>query len=210
MYAMSSTPIDLHRPLHPDFDLVLRRRAILPLAAAITLFLIDVRTPNGVVDGFQYVFVILLCWWIPSARAAPLMAFTLMPIMLFGYMLSAMAVPTWMAVTNRVVAAATVWVTALLVWYSARSRLAQTSSLSQSEARLEALITTLNDDRQALSRWLHDDVELELRMVEWRLNRLQHCGTGSADLRTESLILRQAVQRAREAVLAQAARLESV
>jgi hypothetical protein len=43
-------------------------------------------------------------------------------------------------------------------------------------------------------------------MLEWRLNRLQRCAE-SPDLRSESLVLRRAIARARQAVLAEAARL---
>lgn len=129
---------------------------------ALAMFLLDVCTPNGLLDGFPYVIVILMCWSIPSPRAAPLTALALMPALLLGYTLSPMGAPPWMAVTNRLAAAATLWLAAMFVRHIARLRLNE--------------------------------------------NRLQRCAE-TPDLRTESLILRRTIARARQAVLAEAARL---
>ena len=163
--------------------------------AALAMFLLDVLTPNGLLDGFPYVLVIVMCGSIPSPRAAPLTALALMPALLLGYTLSPLGAPPWMAVTNRLAAAATLWLVAMFVRHIARVRLSE-----------KRAVRTASSDREGISRWLREDVDLELQTMEWRLNRLQRCAP-SPDLRTESLILRRTIARARHAVLAEAARL---
>ena len=87
----------------------------------------------------------------------------------------------------------------MFVRHMARSR------ITESE-QLRSAVNSACSDREGISQWLRDDVDLELRMMEWRLHRLQRCAE-PPDLRTESLILRRAIARARQAVLAEAARL---
>jgi membrane protein implicated in regulation of membrane protease activity len=194
------------------FSIPLQFEALLPssparaVLVALAMFLVDVRTPNGLLDGFPYVVAILMCWSIPSPRAALLMAFGLMPALLFGYLLSPMGAPTWIAVTNRLVAAATLWLVALFVHRAARSRLSDSDVLSQREEQLQREVSIASSDRKGVSQWLRDDVDLELQAMEWRLNRLQRCAD-SGDVRTESLMMRRAIGRARQAILAEAARL---
>jgi hypothetical protein len=170
------------------------------------MFLLDVQTPNGLLDGFPYLLAILLCWPIASPRAAPLMALALMPALVFGYWLSPMGAPTWMAVTNRLVAAGTLWLLAIFVSRATRSRMSDSDVLSEREEELRREMRTASSDRKGVSQWLRDDVDLELQAMEWRLNRLQRCAD-SGEVRTESLMLRRAIARARQAILAEAARL---
>jgi hypothetical protein len=134
------------------------------------------------------------------------MALGLMPALLFGYLLSPMGTPTWMAIADRLVAAATLWLVALFVHRGARSRLSDAHVLSQREEQLQREVTIASSDRKGVSQWLRDDVDLELQAMEWRLNRLQRCAD-SGDVRTESLMMRRAIARARQAILAEAARL---
>lgn len=200
----SSGSIRFSIPL--QFDARLPSPTARAILVALALFLLDVRTPNGLLDGFPYVLAILMCGSIASPRAAPLMAFSLMPALLFGYLLSPMGAPTWMAITNRLVAAATLWLVALFVHRITRSRMSDSDVLSEREEQLRHEVTIAGSDRQGVSQWLRDDVDLELQAMEWRLNRLQRCAD-CGDLRTESLMLRRAIARARQAILAEAARL---
>jgi len=189
-----------------QFDALLPSPTARMILVALTLFLLDARTPNGLLDGFPYVLAILMCGSIASPRAAPLMALALMPALLFGYLLSPMGAPTWMAITNRLVAAATLWLVALFVHRITRSRMSESDVLSEREEQLRHEVTIAGSDRQGVSQWLRDDVDLELQAMEWRLNRLQRCAD-CGDLRTESFMLRRAIARARQAILAEAARL---
>jgi hypothetical protein len=200
----SSGSIRFSIPL--QFDALLPSPTARAILVALALFLLDVRTPNGLLDGFPYVLAILMCGSVASPRAAPLMALALMPALLFGYLLSPMGAPTWMAITNRLVAAATLWLVALFVHRITRSRMSDSDVLSEREEQLRYEVTIAGSDRQGVSQWLRDDVDLELQAMEWRLNRLQRCAD-CGDLRTESLMLRRAIARARQAILAEAARL---
>lgn len=200
----SSGSIRFSIPLHVD---ALRPSpAVRAILAALAMFLLDVRTPNGLLDGFPYIVAILMCWSIPSSRAALLMAAGLMPALLFGYLLSPMGAPTWMAVTNRLAAALTLWLVALFVHRIARSRITDSYYLAVREEQLQREATLASSDRRDVSQWLRDDVDLELQAMEWRLNRLQRCAE-CGEVRTESLMLRRAIARARQGILAEAARL---
>ena len=64
-----------------------RSSAFLPLLTALAAFLIDVRTPNGVVDGFLYVSAVLVCVWVPAANAAFYTALGLTFPMILGFAL---------------------------------------------------------------------------------------------------------------------------
>jgi hypothetical protein len=190
----------------PQFDAQLPSPPVRAVLVALALFLLDVRLPNGLLDGFPYVIAILMCWSVPSPRAAISMALALMPALVFGYLLSPLGAPTWIAVTNRLVAAATLWLVALFVSRIALSRMSESSSLAEREEQLQREVRIASSDRRGVSQWLRDDVDLELQAMEWRLNRLQRCAE-SGDVRTESLMLRRAIARARQAILAEAARL---
>jgi hypothetical protein len=200
----SSGSIRFSIPLH--FDALLPSPAARAVLVALAMFLLDARTPNGLLDGFPYVVAILMCWSIPSPRAALLMALALMPALLFGYLLSPAGEPTWMAVTNRVVTAVTLWLVALFVHHITRSRRTDSHFLAEREEQLRREVTIASSDRKGVSQWLRDDVDLELQTMEWRLNRLQRCAD-CGDVRTESLMLRRAIARARQGILAEAARL---
>ena len=103
-----------------------------------------------------------------------------------------LAVPVWMAVSNHPAAAATIWLAAMFVRHMARSR------ITESE-QLRCAVRNACSDREGISQWLREDVDLELQMMEWRLNRLQRCAE-SPDLRSESFILRRAVARVPDAI----------
>ncbi len=205
MDAISGS-IQIPKPIRLHFDALSSSRLALAVLVALGMFVLDVRTPNGLLDGFPYVIPVLMCCRIPNPRAAPLLSLTLMPALFLAYILSPMGAPPWIAVTNRLVAAATLWLVAWYVHQVVSSRMHQNLSLSQREDQLRELAQTASSDRRGISRRLRDDVDLELQMMEWRLNRLQRCAE-SADLRTESLILRRALARARQTVLSEAARL---
>jgi hypothetical protein len=173
---------------------------------ALALFLVDVRTPNGLLDGFPYVIAILMCRSTSRPRAPLVMALCLMPALLVGYLLSPMGAPTWIAVTNRLVAAATLWLAAAFVCRGAAATTSAGHTPSQREAQLQREVCVASSDREGVSEWLRDDVDLELQAMDWRLNRLQRCADSGA-VRTESLMLRRAIARARQDILAEAARL---
>ena len=63
-------------------------KAFLPLLMGFAAFAIDLKTPNGVVDGFLYVLAVLVCVWVPAANAALYTALGLTLPMILGFPLS--------------------------------------------------------------------------------------------------------------------------
>jgi hypothetical protein len=111
-----------------------------------------------------------------------------------------------MAVINRLGAAAIIWLAALFVRQIAGSRMSESLVLSHREEQMRRAMHIASSDLEAVSQWLRDAVDLELQVMEWRLNRLQRCAD-CGEVRTESYMLRRALARARQAILAEAARL---
>ncbi len=164
---------------------IVRSPACLTGLAAAAIFLLDLELPNGVVDGILYVLVILLSARIPRPPATLYAAVLLMPLMVFGFLLSPMAAPVWVAVTNRVVSILVVWITACLIWRHARSICA-----ADKIAHPETLLTAA----------VRDDLVLQLGIIEWRLQRLPYFAGRASELKKETLILSSALKNARRCV----------
>jgi signal transduction histidine kinase len=134
-------------------------------ALAIVAFLIDATTPHGVADGFLYVLPVLACFWVPSAYASLYTAMALMLPLGLGALISPAGASIWIEVTNRVLGATTIWLTALLISHNAR--------LAAQRERLLDRIRELNrrseqqkyGEQVNLSRWLDSGVARSLSTV---------------------------------------------
>ena len=171
-------------------------KAFLPLLAAVAAFLIDINTPNGVLDGFLYVSAVLVCVWVPAAGAALYTALGLMLPMILGFALSPIGVSVEVALANRGVAVGTIWLAAIAVWRNARERDSTRAALQE----LRGVARAAQVERLALSDWLHQDVSLELTIVDWRLGHLSRQVCRGVELQSEALLLRRAIQRASHSV----------
>ena len=169
----------------------------LPLLMALVAFVIDVRTPNGMVDGFLYVAAVLVCMWVPVAHASLYTAVGLTLPMSLGFVLSPSGASLGVAVVNRCVALGLIWLAAIAVWRHARNRDATLAGLQQ---QLRLVEHAAAEERMALCDWLREDVSLELAMVDWRLNYLSQQIRRGVKLQSEALILRRAIQRASQSV----------
>jgi hypothetical protein len=170
-------------------------KAWLPILGAMAAFVIDVRTPNGVVDGLLYVSAVLACVWVPRANSALYTALALMPLMLLGLALSPTGISMELAVTNRCVAVGIVWVAAFAVWRAVRSARARESTLSALSEQLRAAERAACEERTALCDWIRTEITPELQVLEWRLRCLPHRTGRDFDIRSEALILRRAIRR---------------
>ena len=74
---------------------LLRTPTSLAWLAGGAIFLLDLQLPNGLVDGFLYVLVVLICRWSPNPRAPVYAALMVMPLMALGFFLSPMAATVW-------------------------------------------------------------------------------------------------------------------
>jgi hypothetical protein len=134
----------------------------------LAVFLIDVATPNGIIDGFLYASVILHCSRARVPSCALCVALLLMPLMALGFLLSPTAAPIWIAVVNRLVAAGTVWTAAIVAWRNNSVALQREEVLAASNCDLERALELASDERQRLYGWLHEYVEPELTLIEGR------------------------------------------
>jgi hypothetical protein len=91
----------------------------LAAAAVVTAAIcaIHLATPRGVADGTLYTALVLASAWLPWP-AAPLGAAVIATLLnVVGYLLSDHGVvPDWFANTNRAIAMAVIWITALLLY----------------------------------------------------------------------------------------------
>jgi|SRR5580698_1763799 hypothetical protein len=172
-------------------------RISLPTLTALAAFLIDVKTPNGMMDGFLYVSAVLVCVWVPDPRTALHTAFGLMLPMCLGFLLSPSGASLEVALANRCVAVGTTWLAAIAVWRNAREKDVTLAALHR---ELQGLARAAEAERAALSEWLRQEVSLELTMVDWRLNHLAHQVRRGAALQSEALLLRRAIQRASQSI----------
>ena len=89
---------------------------ILIAGSTVIIFTVDLLLPLGVAVPMLYVVPILLAvhcrqHWFRVSVAAGCTVLTLI-----GYVLSAATVPTWIALSNRALAIAAIWVSAVLAW----------------------------------------------------------------------------------------------
>ncbi len=127
-----------------------RRRLIAGLAAAAAvaaaILAFDLVTPRGVADGTLYAAFVLASAWLPWATAPFVAAAIATLLNVVGYAASAADfAPAWFILTNRAIALAVVWTTALLLYH----RLQADRALAASQARYQALLAerTLQESR---------------------------------------------------------------
>jgi PAS domain S-box-containing protein len=111
---------------------------LIPLVMAATV-VIDVVIPIGYEVWVGYAFAVLLCLWIERPSAPYIVAGIATVLLQVGFMLSASSSAPDLAVFNRMVGAALVWVTAGLVW---RAKLAK---LDDATRRLGAIVESSSD-----------------------------------------------------------------
>jgi two-component system sensor histidine kinase UhpB len=111
---------------------------LIPLVMAATV-VIDVVIPIGYEVWVGYAFAVLLCLWIERPSAPYIVAGIATVLLQVGFMPSASSSAPDLAVFNRMVGAALVWVTAGLVW---RAKLAK---LDDATRRLGAIVESSSD-----------------------------------------------------------------
>jgi uncharacterized membrane protein YpjA len=179
--------------------------AFLPILMTCAAFLIDLDTPNGLLDGFLYVAAVLVCVWVPAANAALYTALGSMLPMMMGFVLSPNGAALEVAVANRGVAMGMIRLAAVAVWSNDRARESTLTALHQQQQIAER---AAYEERIALSDWLGQEISVELAMVAWRLNHLSRRARRD-EIRTEALVLRRAVQRAHQSLDGKALRLRT-
>lgn len=182
---------------------------VLPVGLGITAFLIDVNTPHGVADGFLYMLSVLSCFWLPRASAALYAAAGLMAPMAIGLLVSPSGAPIWLELANRLLGAATVWLSAFVVWRNAL----MTAERAQLLSRIRELSATADraayNARLELARWLHEGIGQDVAAVGWGLDQIGNHARDEAFVRTLATDLRAIINDAQRAVRSRAAYLRA-
>jgi hypothetical protein len=123
-------------------------KSFLPVLLAFAAFVIDVKTPNGMMDGLLYISDVLICVWVPAAHVALYTALGLTIPMILGFVLSPIGASMEVAVVNRCVAFGMIWLAAIAVWRNARKR---DSTLAALQQQLRGVERAAEEERMALS-----------------------------------------------------------
>jgi signal transduction histidine kinase len=145
---------------------------ILPAGIGIASFLIDLKTPDDIADGFIYLLAVLSCVWVPYPSSALFTALGLMFPMLLGFLASPSSSSHWTGITNHVLGVIVMWLVALIVWRSARLIREREDTLVQLERLHDSTERAANAERIELSRWLHDGLAQQLVALGWSLDRI--------------------------------------
>lgn len=124
------------------------------------IFVIDVASlPLGVAAGVAYVAVVLVSLWLSQWKSALFVAGGVSILTILGFVLSEPAGIPWMVITNRLLALAAIWLTAIVGgWLVFASRKKSEQALQRAEeeadrarnAKHRFLESTSNDMRQDL------------------------------------------------------------
>ena len=185
----------------------LRLHALVPVAIGVCAFLIDLKTPDTIADGFLYVLAVLACVWVPGLRPALFTAAGLMVPMTIGWVVSPSPYPFWEGAIDRLLGATAVWFAALVVWRNARLVRDRDRTLEQLRGLHGAAERAASTERVELSRWLHEGLAQELAAVGWGLDRLARETLPGAAIQTEASDLRALVNRALDTVRGKAGEL---
>lgn len=173
---------------------------LLPAAIGITSFLIDLKTPDDIADGFIYLLAVLSCVWIPCPSSALYAAFGLMFPMLLGFWASPSSPSPWTGITNHVLGVVVMWLVALVVWRGARLIREREHTLAQLERLHEATERAANAERIELSRWLHDGLAQQLVALGWSLDRIVRHASEQKKVQAEAQELRGVIDDALQTV----------
>ena len=100
---------------------------------AITFLLIDLWLPLGVAAGVPYIALVLLGWRFKKKEHIVVLAIVGTLLTIIGYWFSADGGIPWMVATNRLLAIAAIWVTAILLIIIQRSENNQIAAREEAE-----------------------------------------------------------------------------
>jgi signal transduction histidine kinase len=183
---------------------------VVPISIAITSFLIDLKTPDAIADGFLYLLAVFSCVWVPRTTSALYTALGLMVPMLVGAFASPSSASPWIAITNRALGAVVVWLAAILVWRNARLIGDRERTFAELERLHGASERATNAERIELSRWLHDGLAQQLVAVGWSLDRIVHHAADAREVQAEARELRAMIDGALKTVHRQAVELRKL
>lgn len=114
----------------------------IPAAVCFTGLLVDLYTPLGVANGILYVPLVLTALWFGNRNAPFLFAFACTVLLMLGFFaVKHDDASFWQEIANRAITAATLWLIAILVFYSMRN----SYHLETERIRFSALVRSTPD-----------------------------------------------------------------
>ncbi|WP_415884371.1 diguanylate cyclase domain-containing protein [Neptuniibacter sp. QD34_54] len=101
------------------------------LSLGIALFVLDLALPLGIACGLPYIFFVLVGKIYPRREHTLFLAFLATILIFIGYFYSPVGGQDWVVITNRVLAVAAIWLTALTVSVSQAQNRAQKVQASE-------------------------------------------------------------------------------
>ena len=136
-------------------------------ALCAAIFAADLFIPLGVAAGVPYIAPVLISYRASTRRYILIVAVVGSALTLLGYLLSPSGGVPWMVATNRGLALAAIWITALLAY----GRRHTGDALRRSESTLSGALETTSDLRRA-NKALEDEIA-ERKREEQRRHRAE-------------------------------------
>jgi signal transduction histidine kinase len=173
----------------------------MPVAIAVTVFLVDFFTPRGLAASALYVLVPAACLWVPHAVMSTRMALITSALVVITYLTDTdIGIPTWISLTNTFVAIALVWSVTWMVGLRNRHEREVATLLSQVRGLRERAETAEAHVCNEISRQLHEGIGQELTVVGWELDDIRGGSDDSKRVEAAATRLRERITASQDAL----------
>jgi signal transduction histidine kinase len=173
----------------------------IPVAIAVTVFLVDFVTPRGLAASALYVLVPATCLWVPHAVMSTRMALITSALVVMTYLSdSDIGIPAWISLTNTFVAIVLVWSVTWMVGLRNRHEREVATLLSQVRGLRERAETAEAHVCDEISRQLHEGIGQELTVVGWELDDIRERSDDSKRVAAAATRLRERITASQDAV----------
>jgi signal transduction histidine kinase len=173
----------------------------MPVAMAVTVFLIDCLTPRGLAASALYVLVPAACLWVPHAVMSTRMALITSALVVITYLTDTdIGIPTWISLTNTLVAIVLVWSVTWMVGLRNRHEREVATLLSQVRGLRERAETAEAHVCDEISRQLHEGIGQELTVVGWELDDIREGSDDSKRVEAAATRLRERIAASQDAL----------
>ena len=173
----------------------------MPAAIAVAVFLVDFWTPRGLAASALYVLVPAACLWVPHAVMSTRMALITSGLVIITYLSDTdIGIPTWISLTNTLVAIVLVWSVTWMVGLRNRHEREVATLLSQVRGLRERAETAETHVCDEISRQLHEGIGQELTVVGWELDEIREGSDDAKRVEAAAIRLRERVSASQDAV----------
>jgi signal transduction histidine kinase len=173
----------------------------MPMAIAVTVFLVDFFTPRGLAASALYVLVPAACLWVPHAVMSTRMALITSALVVLTYLFDTdIGIPTWISLTNTFVAIVLVWSVTWMVGLRNRHEREVATLLSQVRGLRGRAETAESHVCDEISRQLHEGIGQELTVVGWELDEIREGSKDAKRVAAAATRLRERVTALQDAV----------